>query len=67
MQVKWDNFMSSLGLTVGINLNSMSREEEKSCLCLLILRIAQITSLGFDYLRDETWCLYREAVRSAST
>lgn len=43
-----------LGLTVGINLNSMSREEKK-LLMLLILRIAQITSLdSITYVT--TWC-----------
>ena len=50
-----------LGLTVGINLNSMSREEKQE-LMLLILRIAQIMSLdSITYVT--TWFYIKQCVQ----
>ena len=40
-----------LGLTVGINLNSMSREEKKAAYAADITYSTN-NELGFDYLRD---------------
>ena len=56
--MKWDNFIQFLGLTVGLNVNSLSKEEKQEAYACDITYSTN-NELGFDYLRDNM-VLYKE-------
>ena len=58
MRPKWVQLYEFIGLTVGLNLNSMSKEEKQAAYDADIT-YGTNNELGFDYLRDNM-VLYKE-------
>jgi len=58
-QSGWDRYIEFLGLTVGVVLNSMDKEERRAAYNCDITYRNKITNSGFDYLRDNM-VIYKE-------